>query len=231
VREAFQEKRMSQVVKLQAIDGHELDAYVVQPDGKPWGGLVVLQEIFGVNRHIRAVANRFAQEGFYTVAPALFDRIERYVELTDSADDRQKGISIMQSLPLDDTLKDVEAALRYATNAVAKPAGVVGYCWGGSLAWLSASRLAPAAAVGYYGGQIPQYALEDPRAPVILHFGKQDSHIPRAEVEKVRAANPAVQIYWYDAGHAFNNDTRASYNEKAAQEAMARTVTFLNRHL
>jgi carboxymethylenebutenolidase len=222
---------MSQVVKLQTTDGHELDAYIAQPDGKPWGGLVVLQEIFGVNRHIRAVADRFAREGFYTVAPALFDRVERNVELTDGPEDTQKGISIMQSLNLDDTLKDVDAALRYATNAVGRPAGVVGYCWGGSLAWLSASRLAPAAAVGYYGGQIPQYALEDPRAPVILHFGKQDSHIPAAEVGKVKAANPAVHIYWYDAGHAFNNDTRASYNENAAQEAMARTVTFLNRHL
>jgi carboxymethylenebutenolidase len=217
---------MSQVVKLQASDGHELDAYVARPDGKPWGGLVVVQEIFGVNQHIRAVADRFAHEGFLTVAPALFDRIERNVELSDTAEDRQKGIALAQYLAIDDAVKDVDAALQYAGKEVGKPAGVVGYCYGGTLAWLSATRLAPAAAVGYYGGQIGRFAEEKPRAPVLLHFGKHDSHIPPEEV-----AHPEVEIFWYDAGHAFHNDTRANYNERVAQEAMARTLVFLNRHL
>jgi carboxymethylenebutenolidase len=222
---------MSQVVKLQASDGHELDAYVARPDGKPWGGLVVVQEIFGVNQHIRAVADRFAKEGFYTVAPALFDRVQSNVELTDSAEDRQKGMTLAQKINIDDSVKDVDAALQFAGKEVGKPAGVVGYCWGGTLAWLSATRLAPAAAVGYYGGQIARFAQEKPRAPVVLHFGKQDSHIPSADVEKVATAHPQVEINWYEAGHAFNNDTRASFNEQAAREAMARTVVFLNRHL
>jgi len=222
---------MTQVVKLQAVDGHELDAYVAQPEGKPWGGLVVVQEIFGVNRHIRAVADRFTHEGFYTVAPALFDRVERNVELSDTGEDRQKGMTLAQAISIDDAVKDVDAALQYAAKEVGKPAGVVGYCWGGTLAWLSATRLAPAAAVGYYGGQIARFTEEEPRAPVILHFGRHDGHIPAADVEKVKAAHPEVEVFWYEAGHGFNNDTRASYNEEAAQEAMARTLGFLNRHL
>jgi carboxymethylenebutenolidase len=222
---------MSKVVKLQASDGHELDAYVAQPDGKPWGGLVVVQEIFGVNQHIRSVADRFAQEGFYAVAPALFDRVQRNLELTDAGEDMQKGMAAAQTINIDDAVKDVDAALQYAAKETGKPAGVVGYCYGGTLAWLSATRLPPAAAVGYYGGHIARFAGEKPRVPVMLHFGKHDNHIPQADVEKVQAAHPEVEIHWYDAGHAFNNDTRASYNEAAATEAMARTLAFFNRHL
>jgi carboxymethylenebutenolidase len=222
---------MSTTVKLRASDGHELDAYIARPDGRPWGGLVVLQEIFGVNQHIRAVADRFAQEGFYSVAPALFDRAERNLELGDDGEGLQKAMGIAQKLNIDDVVKDVDAALAYAGKATGKPAGVVGYCYGGTLAWLSATRLAPAAVVGYYGGHIARFAGEEPEAPVMLHFGKQDSHIPESDVAKVHQAHPEVEIYWYDAGHAFNNDSRASYNEKAAQEAMARTLAFFNRHL
>jgi len=220
---------MSGVVKLQASDGHELDAYVAEPDGKPWGALILVQEIFGVNQHMRSVADRFAQEGFYAVVPALFDRVEPNVELTEAG--MQKGIALAQKIEVNDALKDVDAALQYAAKKTGKPAGVVGYCYGGTLAWLSATRLSPAAAVAYYGGQIGRFALESPRAPVLLHFGKQDGHIPQADVEKVHAAHPEVEICWYDAGHAFNNDTRASYNAEAANEAMARTLAFFNRHL
>jgi carboxymethylenebutenolidase len=220
---------MSGVVKLQAIDGHELDAYVAEPAGKPWGALVVVQEIFGVNQHMRSVTDRFSQEGFYAVAPALFDRVESNVELAE--DGMQKGIALAQKINIEDAVKDVDAALQYAAKKTGKPAGVVGYCYGGTLAWLSATRLSPAAAVGYYGGHIARFAQEIPRVPVLLHFGKQDSHIPQADVEKVHAAHPEVEICWYDAGHAFNNDTRASYNAEAAMEAMARTLAFFNRYL
>lgn len=222
---------MSERVKLQASDGHQLDAYVAAPKVKPLGALVVVQEIFGVNQHIRSVADRFAQEGFYAVAPALFDRVERGVELYDSSDGMKKGIALAQKINIDDAVKDVDAALQYAGKAAAKPAAVVGYCYGGTLAWLSATRLAPAAAVGYYGGQISKFAQENPHAPVLLHFGTHDSHIPQDDVAKVQAAHPEVEICWYDAGHAFNNDTRTSYNEKAASEALERTLEFLKRHL
>jgi carboxymethylenebutenolidase len=222
---------MSKVVKLQASDGHALDAYVAQPDGKPWGGLVVVQEIFGVNQHIRAVADRFAHEGFLAVAPALFDRAERGVDLGFDGDSMKKGIGFAQKINIDDAVKDVDAALHYLVKETGKAAGVVGYCYGGALAWLSAARLAPAAAVGYYGGQIARFVGEEPRVPVLLHFGLHDDHIPQADVDRVQAAHPEVEIYRYNAGHAFNNDMRASYNETAAKEAMARTLAFLNRNL
>jgi carboxymethylenebutenolidase len=222
---------MSKAVNLRASDGHELDAYVAQPEGKPRGGLVVVQEIFGVNEHIRSVADRFAREGFYAVAPALFDRVERNVELGYDGEGMKKGIALLQKLSIDNAVKDVDAALQYAGKETGKPAGVVGYCYGGTLAWLSATRLAPAAVVGYYGGHIASFAQEKPRVPVMLHFGKHDDHIPATDVAKVQAAHPEVEIYWYEAGHGFNCDMRGSYNEKAAKEAMARTLEFFNKHL
>jgi len=168
---------MSGVVKLQASDGHELDAYVAEPDGKPWGALVVVQEIFGVNQHMRSVADRFAQEGFYAVVPALFDRVEPNVELTD--DGMQKGTALAQKIDVNDALKDVDAALRYAAKKTGKPAGVVGYCYGGTLAWLSATRLSPAAAVGYYGGQIGRFALESPARRSCFTSGSRMVIFPR----------------------------------------------------
>jgi carboxymethylenebutenolidase len=222
---------MSKVVKLQANDGHELDAYVAQPEGQPRAGLVVVQEIFGVNQHIRSVADRFAREGFYAVAPALFDRVERNVDWGYDGESRKKGMAIVQKIGIDNSLKDVDAALQYAGKETGKPAGVVGYCYGGTLAWLSATRLAPAAVVGYYGGNIASFAQENPRVSVMLHFGKRDDHIPAAEVAKVQAAHPEVEIYWYEAGHGFNCDMRGSYDEKASKEAMARTLAFLTKHL
>jgi carboxymethylenebutenolidase len=222
---------MGKVVKLQASDGHQLDAYVAEPTGTPRAGLVVVQEIFGVNQHIRSVADRFAKEGFLAVAPAIFDRVEGQVELGYDGESVQKGMAIAQKLNIDSAVKDVDAALQYASKETGKPAGVVGFCYGGTLAWLSATRLAPAAAVGYYGGHIVHFAGETPHAPVMLHFGTHDTHIPETDVAKVEAAHPEVAIYWYDTGHAFNNDARPSFNEEAAKEAMTRTLAFLNKHL
>ena len=222
---------MSEQVKLKASDGHELDAYVAKPAGQPLGGLVVVQEVFGVNRHIRSVADKFAAEGFLAVAPAIFDRIEKNVDLGYEGADMARAMQLMQKLNIDDAVKDVDAALAYARKTAGKPVGVVGFCYGGTLAWLSATRLKPAAAVGYYGGQIAKFADEDPHAPVMLHFGREDTHIPEADVAKVQAAHPEVEVYWYDAGHGFNCDMRGSYNEAAAKEAFARTVAFLKKNL
>jgi carboxymethylenebutenolidase len=222
---------MSKKVKLQASDGHELDAYVAEPEGTPRAALVVVQEIFGVNEHIRAVADRFAKEGFYTVAPAIFDRVKRDVQLGYDAEGMQQGMGLAKQLEINQVLEDVEAALRYAEQETGKKPGVVGFCFGGTIAWLSAARLAPAAAVGYYGGTIAMFATETPKVPVILHFGKHDNHIPASDVAKVEAAHPEVPIYWYDAGHGFNCDMRGSFDQKAAKEAMARTLEFFNKHL
>ena len=222
---------MNQFVTLQASDGHALSAYVARPEGEPVAGLVVVQEIFGVNAHIRSVADGFAKDGFLAVAPALFDRIERGVELAYEGADMQRAMGFIPKLDLEKSLADIAAAMEFAGTATGKKTGVVGYCYGGTMAWLAAARLKPSAAVGYYGGRIANYASEKLSAPVMLHFGKQDAHIPAEEVEKVHAAHPEVEIYWYDAGHGFNCDARQSYNREAALQARERTVNFLRKHL
>jgi carboxymethylenebutenolidase len=223
---------MSETVKLKAADGFEFDAYVARPEGEPIAGLVVVQEIFGVNKHIRSVADGYARDGFLAVAPALFDRVERGVELPYDGPEAQKGMAIMQKLDISKCLKDIDAALTYARQQTGKKAGVIGYCFGGLLAWLSATRLTPDVAVGYYAGRIGNYAAETPKAPVQLHFGKLDTHIPAQQVEQVHAAHPKVEIHWYEnAGHGFNCDMRSSYNPEASALARSRALAFLNHHL
>jgi carboxymethylenebutenolidase len=224
---------MGDHVKLTASDGHELDAYVAQPNAEPIAGLVVLQEAFGVNSHIRSVTDEWAKDGFLAVAPALFDRIERGVELGYTQDDMQKGMAIIRQGDADGRVRDVAAAIDYARRETGKKVGVIGYCLGGSMAWLAATRLHPDAAVGYYGSQIPRYADEKLQAPVMLHFGKDDTHIPKDEIDaKVVAAHPEVPIYWYaGAGHGFNTSDRASYNPEAARLARERSLAFLKKHL
>ncbi len=222
---------MSEYVTLNAADGHELSAYVARPKGEPVAGLVVVQEIFGVNAHIRSVADGYAKDGFLVVAPALFDRIEQGVELGYEGADMQRALGFVPKLDTEKALADIAAAMEFAGSATGKKVGVIGYCFGGTLAWVAAARLHPAAAVGYYGGRIGNYADETPGAPVMLHFGKQDAHIPAEEVEKLHAAHPEVEIYWYEAGHGFNCDARGSYNKEAAIEARERTLRFLKKHL
>lgn len=222
---------MSEKVTLHAADGHELSAYVARPDGKPVAGLVVVQEIFGVNAHIRSVADGFANEGFLAIAPALFDRIERGVVLAYEGADMQRAMGFIPKLNADQALADIAAAIEFAGVATGKKVGVIGYCYGGTMAWLAAARHRPAAAVGYYGGRISNYAGETLFAPVMLHFGRQDAHIPVEEVEKVQAAHPEVEVFWYDAGHGFNCDARGSYSKDAADEARGRSLSFLKKHL
>jgi carboxymethylenebutenolidase len=222
---------MSEYVKLRAADGHQLSNYVALPAGEPKAALVVVQEIFGVNAHIRSVAEGYAKDGFLSVAPALFDRIEPGIELGYQGADLETARNLIPKISPEKAEADIQAALEYAANATGKKVGVIGYCYGGTLAWLAATRLRPAAAVGYYGGMIANFAAEEPACPVMLHFGRQDTHIPAESVEQVRAAHPEVEIYWYDAGHGFNCDARGSYNAAAAKEARGRSVAFLKKHL
>jgi carboxymethylenebutenolidase len=222
---------MGEKVTLKASDGFEPGAYVARPQSEPVAGLVVVQEIFGVNRHIRSVADGYAHDGFLAVAPSLFDRVERDVELGYEGEDAQRARTFVPKLNLDKAVSDVAAAMEYAHRETGKKVGVIGYCWGGTLAWLAATRLHADAAVGYYGGQIGKFAAENPAAPVMLHFGRQDQHIPPEEVGKVHAAHPEVEIYWYDAGHGFNCDARASYNAEASKLARGRSLAFLKKHL
>ena len=222
---------MTESVTLRAADGHSFSAYVAHPASDPIAGLVVLQEIFGVNAHIRSVADGWARDGFLAVAPALFDRIQPGIDLGYDPAGMQTAMSLFPKFDIDKAVLDIAAALDYAAAATHKKVGVIGYCLGGTMAWLSATRLHPAAAVGYYAGRIGNYAAENPTCPVMFHFGSQDTHIPAADVEKVHSAHPEVEIFWYDAGHAFNCDPRPSYNAAAAKEARQRSLEFLKKHL
>jgi carboxymethylenebutenolidase len=222
---------MSESVSLRAADGHVFSAYVARPAGEPIAGLVIVQEIFGVNSHIRSVADGFAKDGFVAVAPALFDRIQPGIELGYEGADLETAMSLIPKIDAEKAVADIAAAIDYAAKATSKKVGVIGYCFGGTLAWLAATRLHPAAAVGYYGGRIGNYAAETPTCPVMLHFGREDTHIPASEVEKVHSAHPEVEIFWYDAGHGFNCNPRASYNAAAAKEARQRSLQFFKKHL
>ncbi len=224
---------MKQTVKLFAADGHPFDAYVASPEGTPRAALVVVQEIFGVNAHIRSVADNFASEGYLSIAPALFDRKERGVELGYAGADMQKAMSLMPKTPEDmqNAMADVAAAVAYVRDEYKTQVGVVGYCWGGSVAWLAAAELPIAAAVGYYGGFIAKSLDYAPKAPIQLHFGKKDDHIPLADIEKIEAAYPGVPVYLYDAGHGFNCDARGSYDAPSAKLALERTLAFFAEHL
>ena len=217
-------------ITLRCDDGVEISAWRARPEGTPKGGIVVLQEIFGVNHHIRAVATRFAQAGYLAVAPALFDRVEKGVELGYDGSEMERARDIRSRTKLPDTLSDVAAAIRVASEG--GKVGVVGYCWGGSLAWAAAAKLpGVSAAVGYYGGMIASMLDDAPRVPTILQFGAHDKHIPLSDVEKVRDAYPAVPVYVYDADHGFNCDERASFNEAAAKIAQERTMALLEETL
>ncbi|MFZ0395201.1 MAG: dienelactone hydrolase family protein [Terracidiphilus sp.] len=222
---------MGEHISLRAADGQALGAYVAHPGSEPFAGLVVVQEIFGVNHHIRRVADGWARESFLAVAPALFDRIEPNVELGYEGADMQRAMTFIPRLNMETSLLDVHAAVDYVAKAAGKKVGVVGYCFGGTLGWLAATRLPVEAAVGYYGGGISQYAGEQPHCPVMLHFGRQDAHIPAEEVEKVSQAHPEVEIHWYEAGHGFNCDARPSYNTEAATSAFDRSLRFLKENL
>lgn len=223
---------MSTEIRLKAADGHELDAYVAQSSGPAHGAIVLVQEIFGVNSHIRSVADDYAGQGFHVVAPALFDRVQRNLELSYNPTDVTQGMKAARQTGMDEALKDVAASISYArTEWPALKVGVLGYCYGGSLAWLAATRLDPGAVVCYYGGQIAANAAETPRCPVMMHFGAKDPHIGPAEIEKIRAAHPSLPLFLYDAGHGFNCDQRKDYEPESAKLARQRTLEFFSRHL
>lgn len=210
------------MISLTASDGHTLDAYEVKPDGAS-AAIVVVQEIFGVNAHIRSVVDRFASYGYHAVAPALFDRVERGVELDYDEAGIAAGRELAMQIAFDPAELDVAAAVEHA--AATGPVGVVGYCFGGSLAFLAACDLPVTAAVGYYGGQIAMHNDRMPRVPTLLHFGELDNGIPLDQVESIAAAHPDVEVRIYEgAQHGFNCDARASYGALPAAVALGRTL-------
>ena len=222
---------MGETVILRAADGFGVTAYVARPAGRPRGGLVVVQEIFGVNRHMRGVADGFARDGYVAIVPALFDRIRPGIELGYGDGDIARGRDLKGASQTDAALLDIAAA-RDAIGEAGR-LGVIGYCWGGFLAWVSATRLKGfAASVSYYGGGIGGVAAEKPTCPVQFHFGEKDHAIPLAEVEKVKSAGHAgVEVHLYPAGHGFNCDERGSFDAPSAGTARGRALAFLERHL
>ena len=219
---------MGEFTTIMARDGHEFQAYLSAPPRKPQGAIVVIQEIFGVNAHIRAVTDDFAQEGYTVIAPAMFDRIRRGIELGYSQPEKEEGFGYMKQLKLDETLKDLNAAVAVVRHS--GRVGTVGYCWGGTMSYVAAAELPIACAVVYYG-KAAQFADKQPRHPVMYHFGTQDTSIPMSDVEKLEAADPQGVFYKYEAGHGFSCDQRPSFNPAAATLARQRTLEFFSRHL
>jgi carboxymethylenebutenolidase len=219
---------MGQSVTLKASDGVEIGAWRADPAGRPRGGIVVVQEIFGVNHHIRAVADFFAAEGYLAIAPALFDRVQKGVDLGYEGMDRQTAMALIGKVDNQKMMIDLAAAVPAAKEG--GKVAVVGYCLGGSLAYLAASRLADvSAAACYYGGRILDYKDDTPKVPTILHFGEKDAHIPIARVKDFAVSHPDLRVYVYPADHGFNCDERASYDAPSAALARARTLEFLGK--
>lgn len=215
------------MLQLRAKDGHSLSAYMATPDGKPRGGVVVIQEVFGLNSHIRRVTEQYAGLGYLAVAPALFDRIRRDVDLPYT--DVQAGIDLMMKTTSEGVLADVNAALDAVAHA--GRTGMVGYCWGGKVTYLSACRVNLGAAVAYYGGGIAQLLDEIPQCPIMLHFGERDVWIPASDVEKIRAAVPNGIFHIYPANHGFNCTDRADYDAASARLAFERSSEFFREHI
>ena len=216
---------MGEFTTLMARDGHEFNAWLAAPKVAARGALVIAQEIFGVNHHIRGVADGFAAEGYVTIAPCLFDRVRRGTEFGYSTEEGQQGRGFRLQIPKDKTMLDLSASLNVVKHA--GRVAVIGYCWGGTLAYLAACELPVACAVSYYGGQIKDHLDQHPKRPVLYHFGEQDPHIPAAVIEKIRAADPTGTIHLYPADHGFNCDERASYDAASALLARERTLGFL----
>jgi len=223
---------MGSEIRITAADGHVFQAYCAGDSVAPHAALVLIQEIFGVNSHIRSVADDYASQGFLVISPALFDRVQPGLELRYGPADVKQGMQAATQIGLETALKDVGAAIEQAAaKAGRRKTGVLGYCFGGTLAWLAATRLEPAAAVCYYGGRIAQHAAEKPRCPVMLHFGAKDLHIGPDEIKTIRGHQPDLPLFLYDAGHGFNCDQRQDYEPQAAGLARQRTLEFLHAHL
>lgn len=218
-------------VKIIAKDGHEFSAYCAQPQGTPRGGLIVIQEFFGVNGHIRRVADQYATDGYLAISPAIFDRVERDVELGYDEAGMNKGRDLRAKLDLAKCMIDIQAAIDAAASA--GKVAALGYCWGGSLAYIASARLdGLACAVGYYGAQIAAHSNETPRVPVLLHYAERDEYIPQRDIEKVAKAQPAITIYQYPGTeHGFNCDDRRFYEPKNAAVARERTLAFFEKHV
>lgn len=205
-----------------------IGARLSRPEGKSKGGIVVIQEIFGLNAHMREVTDRFAELGYTAIAPAFFDHMETGVELDYDGAGMAKGKQLASELGLERALKDVASAAEAISSA--GRIGTVGYCWGGTVALLSALRLG-LPSVSYYGARNVPFLHERPKAPVMFHFGEKDQHITPGMVARHRELLPQMEVFTYPADHGFNRDVGAQYDEASAKLAMQRTMAFFEHHL
>jgi carboxymethylenebutenolidase len=225
----------SSTITLTAADGFQSSAYVSEPAGAPKGAIVVLQEIFGVNAHIRSVADRYAAAGYLAIAPATFDRVEKNVDLGYGPEDMKRGSALkaaVEALPAPGALQDVQAAVDWAAKA--GNVGIVGYCWGGLLVWRSAEQVRGlSAAVSYYGGGMTAGSepARTPKVPVMAHFGELDKHITLESVKAFEQKHPEVEVHLYQADHGFNCDLRGSWNAGAAATALERSLFHFGKHV
>jgi carboxymethylenebutenolidase len=218
------------MIELSTAEGKKISAYRAEPKGKPRGGIVVIQEIFGVNSHIRSVADGFAADGYLAIAPAMFDRVQKGVDLGYSPPDIEKGRALRAKITVDMAMQDAEAAVKAAAGA--GKVGIVGYCWGGFVTWMASAKVPGlACAVPYYGGGILDHTDIEPRCPVMAHFGEKDQMIPVEGVKKLAEKHKKQQIFIYPADHGFNCDQRGSYHAPSAKQARARTLEFFRTHL
>ena len=221
---------MGEDIRLKSKAG-EIGAYLAAPKGGAKGGIVVIQEIFGVNQHIRKVTDFFAEQGYLALAPRFFDHVKPGIELGYTPDTMAEGRKIVMGMGFDKPVQDVEAAIEELKKRGCKKVAVTGFCWGGTITWLAATRLKPDAAIGYYGGGIHGTKNEKPTVPTMLHFGDKDMHIPMAHVNEIRALHPDVQVFDYPADHGFHCDERGSYDAAASHKAMERTLEFMKKHV
>ena len=222
---------MGQDITLTASDKFELGAYRTTPNGTPKGAVVVIQEIFGVNHHIRAVCDRFAEQGYVAVAPAIIDRIERNFQSGYSEAEVANARKFVVAPDWPAMLRDTQAAIDSVKDV--GPVGIIGFCLGGSVAYAAATKLTGlSAAIGYYGGAIVKFADDKPTVPTQLHFGEQDHGIPLSDIDTIRAKRPEVEVFVYDgAQHGFGCDERASYDKPSAELAKQRSLAFFAKHL
>lgn len=221
---------MGEHITLKADDCFELGGYEAKPTGETKGRVVVIQEIFGVNQHIRNVCDRYTNAGYRAVAPAIYDRAQRGFESGYDEQGMDQGRAVRAELDIDKVVLDVKAAADYLGNP--GEVGVIGFCFGGLVTWLAACRLDMACAASYYGGSIAAHADENPKCPTICHFGETDHAIPLTDVEIVRSKHPEVGVYVYEgAGHGFVCDERASFDAGAEAKAKERTLALFAQHL
>ena len=224
---------MANMITIESRDGFHFDAYLAKPAGEPKASLVVLQEIFGLNKHIQSIADFFASQGYLVIAPATQHRSVKNLSLGYSPEDMAQGIqhkAVVTSLPNNPVMMDIQASIEYVSTA--GKVGVIGYCWGGFLAWKSACELKGlSAAVSYYPGGIETTDELTPSCPTMLHFANDDKHISLEIVETFKHKQAQSEVFTYDGQHGFNCDVRSAYNANAANLALQRSLSFFKKNL